>query len=342
MIPLFRKRQKEDETSPFFLENGGALLEELMASFGGRYENPIRTFSLKELLGATTDFTERVVLRDSGCMFRGFLGEKQILVKRFCAYEDISPHVFRGPIRDIAVSSQMSHVKNILKLRGCCLELKFPALVYECSATKLLADLLYHPDVEKLLSWKSRMQIAKGIANAIAYLHNAFATPIVYRNLKPSTVILDKDGTPKLFDFSLSVKLPPGKSQVEDVVMGTWGFVDPEHLESGIVTEKTDVYSIGVLLLVLLTGKEAMCKNHVGKKVDIVDYVKYYIDKNQSNNILDPRISMEGNVMQDKQLQAFLDLAMMCTQTKAPNRPDMIQVAKELCKIENCANHGQL
>lgn len=99
-------------------------------------------------------------------------------------------------------------------------------------------------DNEKLLSWRDRIKTAKGVSNAISYLHSAFATRIIYRNLIPSKVIVDNDGTPKLFDFSLSIQLPPGKLLVEDVAMGTWGFVDPEYLESGIVTEKTDVYSL--------------------------------------------------------------------------------------------------
>ncbi|KAL3504278.1 hypothetical protein ACH5RR_034119 [Cinchona calisaya] len=266
MLPLFRQKLKKQETLNYFLENGSSLLEELIALFGGRYKNPVRCFTAGELISATNNFTERIYL--TNCMFQGFLEEKPVLVKRF-SDKDISPSTFHGAIRDIAVSSQMSHLRNILKLRGCCMEFKFPALVYESAGTDLLADILHRdPDEEKLLSWKKRLQIAKGIANAIAYLHNAFPTPITFRNLKPSKVIIDKDGIPKLFDFSLSISLPPGESQVEDVVVGTWGFVDPEYLESGIVTEKSDVYSFGVLLLVLLTREEVVCKNQGGEKID--------------------------------------------------------------------------
>ncbi|KAI7991452.1 Wall-associated receptor kinase 3 [Camellia lanceoleosa] len=91
------------------------------------------------------------------------------------------------------------------------------------------------------LSWKSRLSIANDIASALVYLHTAFSTPIVHRNLKPSIFIVDQGGVAKLLDFSLSILIPLGESQVEDMLVGTYGFAEPEYIATGILTRKTDV-----------------------------------------------------------------------------------------------------
>ncbi|KAL3504279.1 hypothetical protein ACH5RR_034120 [Cinchona calisaya] len=237
MLPFLKRRLEKEENSVSSLENGSSMLEELIACFGGRYENPIRCYTTKELITATNNFTKRIDLTNIGQMFQGSLKEREILIKRF-SDQEISYRAFHGAVRDIAVSSQMSHFRNILKLVGCCLEFKIPAL-----------------------------------------------------------------------------------------------------LESSVVTEKSDVYSFGVLLLILLTGEEVMCKNPAGgQKIHIVDYVKHHVEKDQFDYIVDSEIWFVEKETQENQLYALSDLAMKCTRRRGEDRPHMIEIAKELHKMEKCSH----
>ncbi|PHT35630.1 hypothetical protein CQW23_23330 [Capsicum baccatum] len=165
--------------------------------------------------------------------------------------------------RDIAITSRMSHLKNVLKLIGCCLEYAEPVMVYEYVEEAItLDDLLSNNGYARNSSvpWESRLRIANEIASVIVFPHCEFTTPIVFRDLHSQKVLIDQSsGVAKLYDFSFSVPLPPGELGVEaqDGVRGTCGHPDPEYGCSGIVTQKTSVYSLGNVLLQLLTGKRA-------------------------------------------------------------------------------------
>lgn len=253
-MSCFRTNQKE-EISVAFLKNGGELLEELVASFDGRHRVPIASFSAQDIIRATNDIADCVHISENGYLFKGCLGDRPVLVKKFHE-ELISPRKLNGAINDIVITSQMSHLKNVMKLIGCCLEFKHPVMVYEDAGNELLTDLLYSPDSDRFLPWKSRLKVATDIAYVIAYLHDAFPRPVIYKELRTDKVIVDQFGVAKLFDFSNSIMLPPGEFQVKDVLLGQCGSIDPEYTDSKIVNQKTDVYSIGLLLLNLVSGQQ--------------------------------------------------------------------------------------
>nr|XP_048335723.1 non-functional pseudokinase ZED1-like isoform X4 [Ziziphus jujuba var. spinosa] len=226
--------------------------------------------------------------------------------------------------RDIAITSQMSSHNRVLKLIGCCLELPVPALVYEDNECVPLNPRGYISDNDSALPWKTRLRIAKDVANALTYLHTTFSTPIVHRNVKPSNVFLDKDLAPKLCNFYLSISIPKGETRVEDQVAGTEGFVDPEYYNTSFVTEQSDVYGFGVFLLVLLSGKSPF------EFPDLTDFVQ----KKPWDEVVDPKIlEEEGVIEEEHKLQALRNLVLRCIQTKADDRPMMIDVAKELLQI---------
>ncbi|CAI9781027.1 unnamed protein product [Fraxinus pennsylvanica] len=220
----FLKRRNE-KLSPLYIENGGKLLEGLIASSNGKYNIPYRVLTVEELNKATNvDFPvlseddSRAVMRDgTGNYFSGIFQQRSILVKKFHFYGN-EDKLASYAVNDIVVTVLMNRHKNVLKVLGCCLDLEIPAIIYEIDMIncKLLRDLLY-------------------------------------RKIEGDNI--DSNGVAKLVDFSFCVALPPGKSQVQvDIVVQTTYFLDFEYLETGIITEKVDVYMFGIILLELLTG----------------------------------------------------------------------------------------
>lgn len=228
----------------------------------------------------------------------------------------------------------MSSHKNVLKLLGCCLEFPYPALVYEYVEPGHLNWMGVIDSTGLSLSWKMRLKVAKDIASAITYLHTSFDRPIVHRDIKPPNILLDKDFNPKLCDFSLCITIPEGKTHVEDVVCGTVGFLDPDYANTSLITERTDVFSFGILLCVFLTGRAAVDYGRPENELSFAEYITH-IEKEGWMEVVDPKI-LEGDIGEEQQLQlkAFVELAWKCTQQKREERPLMIDVAKELVRIE--------
>ncbi|XP_008236341.1 PREDICTED: non-functional pseudokinase ZED1-like [Prunus mume] len=216
------------------------------------------------------------------------------------------------------ISMQMSSHKNALKLLGCCLEFPLPALVHENAAKGVLRDdgsLSAANGGQSLLPWKTRLHIAKQLANALTYLHTTFSRPIFHRNLRSNCILLDDDYVPKLSNFSFSIS---AQSHVKgDNKIRASGYTDPDYL-------------------VLLTRRDAYSNQAGG--LDITANPKFHVSDGQTQiqTIVDPKILQEvgadGHAQQ--QLQDFLALALSCIQNQTEERPKMIDVAKELVRIE--------
>ncbi|KAL2513568.1 Protein kinase superfamily protein [Forsythia ovata] len=326
--------------SPWYMENGSKLLEGLIASSNGEYDVPYRVFTIEELDKATNLDRCRVMADGTGHYISGTFLQRSILVKKFW----FGARGDRGPsyaVNDIVVALQMNRHKNVLKVLGCCLDLKMPAIIYEPGVNyRLLSDILFtrkegnfQNDIRSLC-WSNRLKIATDVANALAYLHTAFPTPVIHRDLSTQNIVIDNYGVAKLVDFSLCIAMPPGESEKEeDIIVGTTGHIEPEYDCRGIVTEKCDVYMFGMILLELLTGRKPFDIDL--EPNSLVEYVKEHVDKELSK-ILDPTILVErGEIELDHhQLQAFSELALRCTHHKGADRPDVMDVAKELRRIQ--------
>ncbi|KAK6233166.1 hypothetical protein SCA6_003239 [Theobroma cacao] len=210
--------------------------------------NPIRHFSAKELLRAINnlDASQIFVRKGRYTLYKGSLKDRPIFVKKYC-YGD-HPR-FDFAFKDIAIGSQMSVHKNVLKVIGCCLETEVPTIVYEFAGTNIFSTCISGTDVQ-LLPWKSRLKIAIGLANVLAYLHTAFSRPVIHRDIKSSNIILDQNNAPKLIDFRLRISIPEGQSPLEgDVIRRTEWLTPPENWSTSYLTEKADVYQFGMLLI---------------------------------------------------------------------------------------------
>ncbi|XP_057998736.1 serine/threonine-protein kinase ZRK1-like isoform X2 [Hevea brasiliensis] len=337
MMRCFRGNKDEIERERALMRNGGMLLEKSIAINNGR-GNPIRSFSIQEINNAINNYdpNQRFVIVRDGIyeMYKRFLQDRPVIVKKY----DNNEILLEGSINEIVFASQMSAHKNVLKLLGCCLESPIPILVFEHAEMGILDHYIFKY-VEDLrpLSWKNRLKIAVDVANVIAYLHTAFPRPIVHRGINPRNILLDEDYRAKLSDFSSSISIPEGKTHiVTEPLIGTRGYVAPEYFFEGKFSEQLDVFSFGVLMLELLTGKrtfEPLDYGHLD--LPFVEIFEKCMEENEKlDKLMDPIIIEEGTWSgKEQQLKAYARLALQCMCERSENRPEITEVGKQLRQI---------
>ncbi|XP_075668529.1 serine/threonine-protein kinase ZRK1-like [Castanea sativa] len=342
---FFNKRRGERERAAFY-ENGSLLLEKLIVSCNGK-PIPIRTFSPQQLLLATNNYSSELLRGPWVRWYKGSLEGRIVLIKRFdYALPDLA-------INDLVISAQMSGHSNVLKPIGCCLHTPIPILVFEFAANGFLADRIFVSRVTKRqhqpMRWERRLKIARQIAHALSYLHTAFPRPVIHMHIDMRSILLDEDDVPKLSDFYFSVSIPKGEADVE-VYQGlgkSIRFITPELKAKGKATEKTDVFNFGRFLLELLIGEDARNITRLTTDEDssLVAYIHNRAQGSCINEIVDPAILAEdgeGGASLEHQLQAVLDLALTCTEEDPQRRPTMVDVTKQLRRIERFAQAGEV
>lgn len=351
MLRCLRKEGCVDKKESFFLKNGAAMLEQIVASFNGKC-NPLRTYSAEELRTATNDFhRDRQLHQDwSYTLYKGVHKGREVSVKRFKPYGSVETsrytnEEFLGLIaNEAATASQMSNHKCVLKLLGYCLETEVPLLVYEYPANGNLYD---HYSGALAVPWETKLRIANGVANAVAYLHHGFSDTILHRDIKSGNIFLDQDYVPKLFEFQNSIRIPEGKAHVDGDLFGTRGFIAPEVLVKSRFTERSDVYGFGVLLCEVLTAM---------KRRDLLADSDLYQEAESSSSSISKsefeatsvfqgahtaglcRKYLEANVLHagnEAQGVECCELVKRCLSLNPDDRPNMIHVAQSLRRIRN-------
>ncbi|KAF8107415.1 hypothetical protein N665_0122s0055 [Sinapis alba] len=313
-----KKKAKDLQEEKWFLENGSILLKELIVDCNGK-SVPLRTFSSYQILKATNNFDSNCFIAFEGIhtwWYRGIIENRTYMIKRYLVDKG-TEHKVGDVYNDLVLSSRMSTHINFLKLLGRCLESCYPVLVFENAEHGVLnqrGGVMVNWD-ESFLPWSVRLKIGKEIANALAYLHTAFPKITIHRDVKPTHVFLDENWTAKLSGFSLSITLPEGS-----------------------VTEYTDVYSFGVFLLVLLSGRPVFFTDSSnGKRVGVIDYVKDFYEKDKLAEVIDTMMAKDmisGEYSNKFQVEACVALALRCCEKIDEYRPKMIEVAKELKRIQ--------
>ncbi|XP_030972581.1 non-functional pseudokinase ZED1-like [Quercus lobata] len=343
---FFNKRRGERERAAFY-ENGSLLLEKLIVSCNGK-PIPIRTFSAQQLLLATNNYSSELLRGPWVHWYKGSLEGRIVLIKRFdYALPDLA-------INDLVISAQMSGHSNVLKPTGCCLHTPVPILVFEFAANGFLADRIFVSRVTKRqhqpMVWERRLKIARQIAHALSYLHTAFPRPVIHMYIDMRSILLDEHDVPKLSDFYFSVSIPKGEADVE-VFHGLLGKLirssTPELKATGKETEKTDVYNFGRFLLELLIGEDSrhITRFTIDEDSTLVAYIHNRAQGGCINEIVDPAILAEdgdGGASLEHQLQAVVDLALTCAEEDPQRRPTMVDVTKQLRRIERFAQMGEV
>lgn len=227
--------------------------------------------------------------------------------------------------------------KNIVKLLGFCHSSDSIFLIYEFLQKGSLGDLICRPDFQ--LQWSTRLRIAIGVAQGLAYLHKDYVPHILHRNLKSKNILLDADLEPKLTDFALDRIV--GETAFQSTMASESAFscyIAPENGYSKRATEQMDVYSFGVVLLELVTGRQAE-QAESAESIDIVKWVRRKINiTDGALQVLDPKIS---NSSQQEMLGA-LEMALRCTSVMPEKRPTMFEVVRALQSLSSKTPTSQI
>ncbi|XP_038693692.1 non-functional pseudokinase ZED1-like [Tripterygium wilfordii] len=323
--------KKKKEREQFFLKNGGKMLEQMISIFNGKC-NPIRSFSEEDLMRATNNYDRRKIRHEDWnfCIYEGTIESRSVLVKKF--KKEISTPGGGDPLElvtnETAIASNMSNHKNFLKLLGCCLETEIPILVYE------FGENLSRVLVNSSLPWETKLRIANEIANAVAYVHYGTSRVIIHRDIKIGHIYLNRDNIAKLSEFQMSVPIPSGETHVDTLVFGTTGHSAPEVLTTGRLTEKSDVYNFGVVLMDILSGKSTWTWISELRAED--DYE--YVDTGFADTV--QLLLRKSNLKEEKGRQRieFEELILKCLRQDPDARPTMQEVAQAIKSIRNMSS----
>uniref|UniRef100_F6HY60 Protein kinase domain-containing protein n=1 Tax=Vitis vinifera TaxID=29760 RepID=F6HY60_VITVI len=219
------------------------------------------------------------------------------------------------------------HHKNLVSLFGYCDEGSNMVLIYEYMAKGNVKAYL-SGKTEAVLSWEQRLQIAIDAAQALEYLHNGCNPPIIHRDIKTENILLNEKLQAKVADFGWSKSMPAeGGSYVLTAIVGTPGYLDPEYHRSSVPNEKTDVYSFGIVLLELISGRPAIIKITKENLCNITNWVHHIIAKGDIRMIVDPRLQGE---FETNSARRTIETAMSCVSFSSTERPTMSDIVVEL------------
>lgn len=289
----------------------------------GKKEETWRIFNLKELQLATNNFNYDNKLGEGGfgSVYWGQLWDgSQIAVKRLKSWSNKAEVEFSI---EVEILARVRH-KNLLTLRGYCAEGQERLIVYDYMTNlSLLSHLHGHHSAESQLDWTRRMNIAIGAAEGIAYLHH-YATPhIIHRDIKASNVLLDSDFKAQVADFGFAKLIPDGATHVTTRVKGTLGYLAPEYAMLGKAKESCDVYSFGILLLELASGKKPLEKLSPTMKRSITDWALPLARERKFDEIADQRLN-EKYVADE--LKRIVLVGLICAHNTPEKRPTMLEV----------------
>ncbi|XP_026417693.1 serine/threonine-protein kinase PCRK1-like [Papaver somniferum] len=315
-------------------------------SFSQRPDN-LRAFTFSDLKSCTKNFGRSVMIGEGGfgCVYRGVIRSlEDPQVKIDVAVKQLSRKGHQGHkewVTEVNVLGVVDH-PNLVKLVGYCAEDDERGiqrlLVYEYMPNRSVEDHLSTRS-ETPLSWAMRLRIALDAARGLVYLHEEMDFQIIFRDFKTSNILLDEQWNAKLSDFGLARQGPSeGLTHVSTAVVGTMGYAAPEYIQTGRLSSKSDVWSYGVVLYELITGRRSLDRNRPKGEQKLLEWIKPYLsDTKKFHQILDPRIRENFPV---KSAYKLASVANRCLVRQAKQRPKMSEVLEMVKNIIESAELG--
>ncbi|XP_077245935.1 uncharacterized protein LOC143885627 [Tasmannia lanceolata] len=288
-------------------------------------------FDFGRLVTSTNNFSDANKLGQGGFgpVYKGKLtGGKEIAVKRLSKSSGQGLEEFKN---EVVLISKLQH-RNLVKLLGYCIEGEEKMLVYEYMPNKSLDVFLFDPTKQALLEWPKRFHIVEGIARGLLYLHRDSRLRIIHRDLKASNILLDGELNPKISDFGLARIFGGNQIQADTRrVVGTYGYMSPEYAMEGRFSEKSDVFSFGVLLLEIVSGKKNTSFYHHELTLNLLSYAWKLWNEEKLIELIDPEL---GDSFSLAEVLRCIQVGLLCVQEFAADRPTMSSVVFMLsCEI---------
>ncbi|XP_030939227.1 LEAF RUST 10 DISEASE-RESISTANCE LOCUS RECEPTOR-LIKE PROTEIN KINASE-like 1.2 isoform X2 [Quercus lobata] len=335
IIFLINRRRMKKKYDPSILlsrsisyDPSGTTDQERGSSYFG-----VHLFTYNELEEATNNFDSAKELGDGGfgTVYYGILRDgRQVAVKRL--YEHNCRRVEQF-MNEVEILTRLRH-PNLVSLYGCTSRTSRELLlVYEYIPNGTVADHL-HGDLAKpgALPFPTRMKIAVETATALAYLH---ASDIIHRDVKTNNILLDNNFLVKVADFGLSRLFPTDVTHVSTAPQGTPGYVDPEYHECYQLTEKSDVFSFGVVLIELISSMPAVDISRHRHEINLSNMAMNKIQNHTLHELVDPSLGFESDCTVKNMITDVAELAFQCLQYVKEMRPSMAQVLEALKDIQH-------
>ncbi|CAK9218329.1 unnamed protein product [Sphagnum troendelagicum] len=298
-------------------------LREIQKEFAKQQVQPT-LYSYSVLKLATKDFHQDNELGKGGfgVVYKGCLVDGTIVAVKLLTTK--SHQGTDDFLNEVVSITGVTH-KNLVKLKGCCLHRTQRLLVYEFLEKKDLAEALWGCGIKGIsfLDWPTRYKICVGIARGLTYLHEDLQPCIIHRDIKASNILLDNNLNAKITDFGLARLFSQDQSHLfTDVRVGTFGYMSPEYASYGELSTKVDVYSFGVLMLEIISGRKSIV-NFTSTSPEQINLVKWawILQKNKLlNDLIDQKMI---NTLVANEVQLVINVALLCVQKKATKRPVM-------------------
>ncbi|GLT46510.1 hypothetical protein SLA2020_202570 [Shorea laevis] len=279
-------------------------------------------FELAIISKATNDFSSHNKLGEGGFgpVYKGTLPDgKEIAVKRLSRNSGQGLVEFKN---EVALIAKLQH-RNLVKLQGCCIHGEEKMLIYEYMPNKSLDFFIFDDTRRKLLEWSRRFHIICGIARGLVYLHQDSRLRIIHRDLKASNVLLDGEMNPKISDFGMARTFGEQSEGNTRRVVGTYGYMAPEYASYGQFSIKSDVFSFGVLLLEMISGKKNRGFNHLNDSLNLIEHAWRLWKGGHPSVLIDSFVKESCNL---SEVLRCIHISLLCVQQHPTDRPSMSSV----------------
>ncbi|KZV26058.1 putative receptor-like protein kinase-like [Dorcoceras hygrometricum] len=314
--------------------------------------NSLRVFTFLELKQMTKNFSVSTKLGEGGfgSVYKGIMkssedpGKKQAVAVKQLGKRGLQGH--KEWVTEVNVLGVVEH-PNLVKLIGYCAEDDERGmqrlLIYEYMPNGSVED---HLSVKSTtpLSWAMRLRIALDAAKGLAYLHEEMDFQIIFRDFKSSNILLDEQWNSKLSDFGLA-RLGPeeGLTHISTAVVGTMGYAAPEYIRTGHLTSKSDVWSYGVFLYELITGRRPLDRNRPRSEQRLLEWVKPYLsDAKKFKHILDPRLEVKQTLKSAHKLSLVANRCLARQSKTRPKMSEVLEMVRQVVDMSAGAANSQL
>ncbi|XP_020272827.1 receptor-like serine/threonine-protein kinase SD1-8 isoform X3 [Asparagus officinalis] len=280
-------------------------------------------FDLRTILFATNNFSNTNKLGEGGfgAVYKGKLGEGQ-----FIAVKRLSKNSLQGLeefTNEVMLIIKLQHI-NLVRLLGCCIQGEERMLIYEYMHNRSLDTIIFDKSKARLLNWQKRFNIVAGIARGLLYLHQDSRLRIIHRDLKASNILLDDEMNPKISDFGVARTFGDGTDEHTKRLVGTLGYMSPEYAMDGVFSIKSDVFSFGVLVLEIISGKKNKATCYAEPQLNLLSYAWKLWKEGKCLELLDESISSPDSI---PEVVRCVQVGLLCVEERAEDRPDMSLVA---------------